>query len=307
MHLRYDEDFVEAAVTRCASGARPGVPALQITRFHRQRERLYALLDPDERNTAFFKLHLDWFREWGLETLLTERLAEFPLLPGALSILAFRQSRRKNEDGAELYVNEAGVCSGVVAMSPERFEREPALAAFLRHELTHLQDMIDPAFAYVPELPLRGVSISQHRLARERYRLLWDITIDGRLTRANRPTVASREQRWAEFARAFAFWPEAKQQATFLAFWAATAPTHRSLAELVGDPRELRSASGPRPGGLCPLCGFPTFDWSGEIPLTPEIAAAIQAEFPTWTDGQGACARCLEIYQVLGAQLPAVV
>ena len=69
MQLRYDEDFIEAAAFLCTSGRRKGVPSLQIARFHREREKLYAILDPDERNTAFFKLHLDWFREWGLEKL----------------------------------------------------------------------------------------------------------------------------------------------------------------------------------------------------------------------------------------------
>ena len=66
MQLRYDEDLVEAAVFVRASGTGRGIPRLQLARFHREREKLYAILDPDARNTAFFKLHLDWFREWGL-------------------------------------------------------------------------------------------------------------------------------------------------------------------------------------------------------------------------------------------------
>ena len=80
MQLRYDEDFIEAAVFLCASGRRKGVPSLQISRFHREREKLYGILDPDERNAAFFKLHLDWFREWGLELPLTRMLDEFLLV-----------------------------------------------------------------------------------------------------------------------------------------------------------------------------------------------------------------------------------
>jgi hypothetical protein len=78
MQLRYDEDFVEAAVFLCASGRRKGVPALQISRFHRQREKPYSIADPDDRNAAFFRVHLDWFREWGLEADLRAVLAEFP-------------------------------------------------------------------------------------------------------------------------------------------------------------------------------------------------------------------------------------
>lgn len=348
MPLRYDEDLVESTVTLCTSGRCQGVPSLQIARFHREREKLYSILDPDARNAAFFKLHLDWFREWGLEKLLSDPLKEFPLLPGALHVLAFRQARAKNDEGAELYVNESGQRSGVIALRPERFVAwpnlqrrnadlsplqpansevgpscpEPAeartakrdesrapgtLAGFLHHELTHLQDMVDPAFGYVPELPVPSVSVSQHRLARERYRMLWDITIDGRLTRAGRATVATREQRAAEFSRGFSFWPEPKQQAIFESLWSASAPTHRALAELVCDPRELGSVAGPRPGAPCPLCGFPTFDWADEKQLGAAVTTAIHAEFPHWASAQGACGRCLEIYQVLGAQSPVVV
>ena len=65
MQLRYDDDFVEGAVFIRASSRRHGPPSLQVRRFHGAREKLYAILDPDERNTAFFNLHLDWFREWG--------------------------------------------------------------------------------------------------------------------------------------------------------------------------------------------------------------------------------------------------
>ena len=67
MHLRYDEDFVETAVFLCTSGRRRGTSSLQIARFNREREKLYSILDPDERNSAFCRLHLEWFREWGLD------------------------------------------------------------------------------------------------------------------------------------------------------------------------------------------------------------------------------------------------
>ena len=42
MQLRYDEDFIEAAAFLCTSGQRKSVPSLQIARFHREREKLYA-------------------------------------------------------------------------------------------------------------------------------------------------------------------------------------------------------------------------------------------------------------------------
>ncbi len=307
MHLRYDEDFVEAAVHLCTTGRRNGVSSLHIARFSREREKLYDILDPDDRNNAFFRLHLAWFREWGIEKLLTDPLKEFPLLPPALKLLAFRKAHGKNDDGTELYVNEAGERSGVVAMRPERLERGPELAAFLRHELTHLQDMVDPAFGYLPDLPVSGPSLNQHRLARERYRLLWDVTIDGRLTRRSRDTIATKDQRWTEFAAGFAFWPEARQREVFDSLWTNPAPAHRILEELVCDPRQLQSTSGPRPGAPCPLCGFPTFAWATVATLAEQALSAIRSEFPHWTPEQGACARCSDIYRVNRRQTPIAV
>ena len=298
MQLRYDEDFVEEAVRLCAVGRREGIASLHIARFNRAREKLYEILEPDERNAAFFVLHLEWFREWGLEGLLTEALKEFPLLPKSLHILAFRKSRGKNDEGAELYVNETGNRSGVVAMRPERFAQESQLKTFLRHELTHLHDMVEPAFGYLPELPTFGTSVNKERLARERYRLLWDVSIDGRQVRAGRNAPATKDQRWSEFTTVFGFWPEVRQRDVFESIWNAPTPTHRMLADLVSDPRQLQTGNGPQPGAPCPLCGFPTFAWASPERLTESAVSAIRTEFPRWTPEQGACARCSEIYRL---------
>jgi len=297
MHLRYDEDFVEAAVRLRTSGPHQQVPSLLVARFHRERERLYDIRDPEERNAAFFRLHLEWFREWGLERLLTEPLNEFPLLPNALKVLAFRRSRGKNDEGTELYVTETGARTGVVAVRPEHLVRERGLGAFLRHELTHLHDMVDPAFGYFPELVDSGPFLNQHRLARERYRLLWDVSIDGRLSRRGCGTIATRDQRWWEFAGAFTAWTEAKQRDVFESLWTNPAPSHRVFLELVCDPCQLRAAPGPWPGAPCPLCGFPTFAWADASSLPHDTERAIQAEFPQWTLKQGACARCAAIFR----------
>ena len=302
MQLRYDEDFIEAAAFLCASGRRKGVPSLQIARFQREREKLYAILDPDERNTAFFKLHLDWFREWGLEKLLTDLLKEFPLLSEKLSVLAVRKTRgKKDDEGAELYVNDAGRCSAILALRPESFERDAALRDYVRHEFTHLSDMLDPAFGYAPTLDLPGLNGAQHRLARERYRLLWDITIDGRLTAAGHTPMAAREQHAAAFARGYSFWPEDRQAETFESLWRNTAPRHAEFLALIADPRGLREAHRPAPGGSCPLCDFPTFTWADAEALLPQIKARVTAEFPAWSPEQGLCGRCLETYQAAAA------
>ena len=297
MQLRYDEDFIEAAAFLCASGRRKGVPSLQIARFQRERETLYAILDADERNTAFFKLHLDWFREWGLERLITDLLKEFPLLSRRLRVLAVRKTRNKNDEGAELYVNETGQRNAILALRPESFERDAALRDYVRHEFTHLSDMLDPAFGYAPTLDLPGLNGAQQRLARERYRLLWDITIDGRLVAAGHTPMAAQEKHAAAFARGYSFWPQDRQHETFIALWQNPTPRHVEFLALIADPRGLREAHRPAPGASCPLCEFPTFTWADADALLPEISERIKAEFPIWSSEQGLCGRCLETYQ----------
>lgn len=299
MQLRYDEDFIEAAVFLGASGRRKGVPSLQIARFHRERERLYHLLDPDERNTAFFKLHLEWFREWGLEQPLNDVLKEFPLVREQLAVLAVRKTTGKNDEGAELYVNEAGQRTGMLALRLERLINAAPLRDYLRHEFTHLHDMLNPAFGYSPALELPGLNAAQKRLARERYRLLWDITIDGRLTAAGHTPMQSRGQHAASFRRGYSFWSEQKQVDTFNVLWQRHTPRHTELLALIADPRGLRDAHRPEPGASCPLCDFPTFSWADAGLLAAEILACIRAEFPAWSPAQGLCGRCLESYEAL--------
>jgi hypothetical protein len=62
LQLLYDEDLVESVILFYASGRRMGVPPLQIRRFHHEREKLYSLPDPEERNAAFFRPHTSWLQ-----------------------------------------------------------------------------------------------------------------------------------------------------------------------------------------------------------------------------------------------------
>lgn len=306
MQLRYDEELVEAAVFLCASGGRATVPSIQIRRFHAEREKLYSILDPEERNAAFYRLHLEWFREWGLERALLEVVEEFPLLLRQLAVLAFRKARRRSEEGAELFVSAETGRNAVVALLPERFADESSaraagglpLAPFLRHELAHVHDMLDPGFGYSPELPLRGPDRARERLIRERYRLLWNITVDGRLSRAGRVTLGSESSHRAAFDRAFDFWSESRRDEVFQRLWTGAAAQHEELLAYASDPREARHAAEPEPGAPCPLCGFPTFAWASAERLTEAVQTAIRREFPHWRPEQGACARCAEVFRV---------
>ena len=108
--------------------------------------------------------------------------------------------------------------------------------------------------------------------------------------------MQAREQHAAAFARGYSFWPEEKQAETFDSLWHNATPRHAEFLALIADPRGLREAHRPAPGGSCPLCDFPTFTWANAEALRPEITTRITAEFPAWSVEQGLCDRCLETY-----------
>lgn len=298
MRLLLDDDLVEAAVFRAATRRRD-LPAPAIRRFHAAREQAYGALDPDERNTAFARVHRAFFREWGLEAILLQALERFPLLAQTLHACAFRSARAASDEGADLYVNPEGERHAIVALTPSRIESTAAAAPFLNHELQHVHDMVDPAFGYAPDLPGDPLTPLRQRLVRDRYRLLWNITVDGRLTHRGLPTLANRDRRLADFSRAFAFLTEA--DALFSELWERPQPTHHRLLELAHDPRGMSEAKANVPGAPCPLCGFPTFAWADATLLSSEILGRVRRDRPEWTPADGLCQRCAEVHVAAGA------
>ena len=308
MKLLFDDDLIEGVVFLCASGKRRSVPPLQIRRYHAERERAYSILEPEARAAAFVDVNHSWFQEWGIEKWLADIAARFPMLERSLQVLAFRKARHRAEEGGELYVNADHDRHGIVALSPERFAESEWLPAFLHHELMHLSDMVDEAFGYSPDLSRAGGTASHLRLIRERYRLLWDVTIDGRLTQSGRATVATREQRRAEFERGFGFLDARKRASLFESLWTGSSPRHRDLVGIAGDPRELSETRSQAPGAPCPLCGFATFDWVDAKTLKATAVASIRREFAGWRSEEGICHRCSEIYEAnVGLELPATI
>lgn len=297
MTFLFDDDLVDGAVFLCASGKRPGVPALQIRRFHAERERCYAIPDPDDRAAAFARVQLAWFQEWGLDEALRLAVGRFPALKSGLTTLAFRQARGRNDEGAELYCNADGAQQGIVALNPTRFAAAAELTRFLHHELAHLADMVDESFGYSSVLDGTAQTASQQRLVRERYRLLWNVSVDGRLTRRGLGTVADEPRRRGEFDRGFAFLEKARRQTIFDNLWSGQIAGHVDLLAIASDPRGLHEQYAPVPGAPCPLCGFAAFQWVEMATLQAAARKRIRTEFPDWHGDGSLCARCAEIYE----------
>lgn len=299
---------MEATVALAAAGRHPGVSAKDMGAFHGARERCYGVANPDGRAEAFARFHRDWFVKWGLRGRLEGALSHFETLPGALAAIVFRRARTPRDEGVELYSNAGGERRGVFALRPDRLLAEPILVGFLNHELAILADMVSPDYGYLAELGHPGLTPSQERLSRERYRILWAIRADGGLERRGLTGSASRDRRRAEFDKAFGFLPAPRGSVVFEGLWDGTIGTHAGLVRIAVDPRGLGASREIVPGAPCPLCGFPAFAWARAAALRPEAVERIRVEFAEWRPEDPICARCGEIYDaVTGAEYPPTV
>lgn len=280
MNLTYDSDLIEGVVFLESRR----LPGLLAQRYHRARTKLYALPE-DDRADAFFQFHLDWFRSLGLEDRVLSALKQFPIIRQRAATLLVRKAVSKKDEGAELFVR-ADANNVAVALRSERFF-EPGFEQWLAHELCHISDMLDPSFAYEPEIRLPDAPPAELDLLRERYRVLWDITIDGRLNQ-------ERPKRLAEFQKAM----PALSEKRFDELWSKR-PSH---PELVALAKSVLVRAVKTPGAPCPLCKFPTFVWADAPPV-----GNIRQDFPHWLPEHGCCARCAELYSMHPLEQPATL
>lgn len=297
MRVCYDLDLVEGVVFLQVRRLQCGDGQLLALRYQHGRDELYEITDPDARNEAFYRFHLDWFRKLEFEQRLRNALRRFPNIEAQTDTLLVRKVVLKKDEGAELFARP-DARNIALALRCERF-LEADREVFLHHEFCHVADMLDPDFSYQPELQLPDAPPTELNLLRERYRVLWDITIDGRL-RQDR----EKPRRQEEFDRAFAHVADAQRQQTFQRLWNGPRPSHPELLALARSAhREGRNGA----GAACPLCHFPTFHWAEEGAFRHDIIAAIRRDFPRWLPELGACQRCLELYDTPAQQVPATL
>lgn len=297
-HL-YDPTLVEEAVFFAFK-----VPS-ESTRFHRERNLLYEIVDPEEREGKFRKLHLAWFIHLKLDDPIRRAVTEQPLLRSSVSRFVFAHAPRKREEGAELFVNtergdnEKERRTVMIFLRPESLLDPLKLLLFLRHELLHIADMLDPIFGYEPALPAAEGGPTHDRLVKDRYRVLWDVTIDGRMVRRGWAPAALRTDRLAEFAHAFpVFGPETEQ--LFSHFFDGESHNHAQLVAFAQNPRVASGLwhIGLYPGGRCSLCGFPTYSLEPEpVCLPAEVVTQIIRDFPDWCPSDGLCVQCADLYR----------
>lgn len=295
--LHYDPALVEKTVF-AALANHP-----RAAEFDGARQVIYEIADAEARDQAFQALHAKWFEELALGAPIADALGEQPLIGWNVAAGYIVCAIQAKQEGAELYVNDndASALRRTLRLTlrPTTLVDGAALQPFLRHELFHIADMLDGEFAYQPELPKSPDGPSYDNFITNRYRVLWDTTIHGRMARRGWLCPASREQMLGEFAAAFPMWGAAHER-FFEKIYGAERPCHAELARLASDPAAADDDAPPAGArqSHCALCRFPThaFEPAPEK-LADEVRAAIIQDFPRWLPELGLCTQCADLYR----------
>lgn len=289
LKLHIEPGLVEALVAAELQHAERSGDRATLHAYREFVEPLYERLAPDEREHAFARVHLVWFEQRGWREWFAARWAELSELDARATGLLLLAAPRKHDEGAVLGRDGTGIC---LRLMPTRFTNRPRLAAFVRHELLHAWDMLDPAFGYRIEPQETFTAANQ---VAERYHALWCAYVDARLTRRELEPLAELDAHQRDLMQVFPSL-SAEQFAELLQVFKTNALTHRDLYERARQAQGERTIT-PRPGARCPLCHFPTFDWAKDI--APQVAQVIHTDFPSWDVSLGACARCVERYELV--------
>jgi len=299
MLIEYHPKLVESAV---AAATRQDA-ALE-RRLHAVTDPLYALPPGPQREARFQQAYATFFSSLGLERVLTDLLDEQPLIGRLVDRCVVLAAGRTKDESAELFVKRgeqggpAQTRSLLIRVCPQSLLDGRRLRPLMGRELLHVADMLDGQFGY--RLESIGGPPSRQNLIRDRYRAVWDSYVEGRLLRAGKVCDSREQELWQAFLRAFGRHGEPPPRQAFDRVFSADELTHVQIFAWAADPDSLcgpGTGQAGRLGELCPLCGFPTFDWyefSAEGGAA--VAGVIAGRRPEWRPDRGACRQCAETY-----------
>lgn len=300
--LRFETRLAEEAVFRVIHSGR--VNHLLAARILGSRSQAYELLPGENRDAAFRAHSMRAFVGLGLDTVFVETLGEFPPL-SALAELRVLRARSRTEERAELFVrcddqSRATIRRGVIWLLVNRFLEQEATRHFVRREFFHLSDMVDERFGYHPDAVPRNAAPAMQSLIRDRFRVLWELSILGRLERGGRAPAGSCDTVRPVLDRVFQGFGSAYRDDIFCQVGSDDHPTQAGLIELADQTPAKVDGQWDRGGsqgrGVCPMCRFSTFDWM-ENPesIAHEGLETIRGMVPAWRPEDGICRRCHEL------------
>lgn len=288
--IRLEPELVEAVVLAELEQSETAGDGSLSREYHQLADPLYERVPPEERERAFDRINMNYFERLGFLGLLSTTWGEFPDLDSSARGLLVLTARGKHEEGAVIGKDGESVCLRIL---PFRFSNRRRLIAFLRHELLHAADMLNPAWGY------RLGSHSDREA--ERYRALWCASVDSRLALRGWDPLLSSQAHREDLDERFDSLPEARRTALFDAVRNGEPLTFPEMIAITQEAEALSPRLGRRPGARCPLCAFPTHSWAADI--EPVVAERIRSDFPDWQLKDGLCGRCAERYRLVQSSL----
>ena len=210
--------------------------------FRCERDPVYRVADAEEREGHFRSLHARWFRRLRLDAPVFDALRADPQVQRGCSRCVVVPARSARDEGADLHAARgAGGGAGpvlLIRLRPRTFLEPDRLARLLLRELLHVSDMLDPSFGYDPKAlaaPAGDAGTPVENLLRDRYRALWDASVDGRLVREGVLPPEVEDDRRREFLAAFPML-DSRAEEQFARFFHGPRPSHPELRAFAARP-----------------------------------------------------------------------
>jgi hypothetical protein len=284
--IELEPALVEESVLLASDSSSPATRR----RYRQERNAVYEITETEKRDAAFQELDARWFARLGLGTPLLRLLREFDSILARVSRCLVLPAGRSRDEGADLHDTREAMPALAVKLTPHSLAHFEGIAPTLRGELLHVEDMLDPAFDYQRDMPAPEGGAVYEKLLRDRYRVLWNTSVDGRLAARGQLAKGGEARRRQEFLATFSMLG-AEAETHFGRLFRGPRPPHQELLSFAG------SVEG-RAAGRCPLCRFPTARFRGEdAPLDARVDEAIHRDFPGWSPSQGICVQCADLYE----------
>ncbi len=219
--------------------------------LHLVIDRLYEIPDEEIRQREFVPVFREFFTKLGFDKLMTGLLCERPSISELIDRCIVREAPRKKAQSAELLIQEkidADSCTTntlIIQVCPQSFLETHGTSAIdsprvplvnlMRRELLHVADMLDNQFGYVRQ-SFAG-DPSKQNLQRDRYRILWDTYVEGRLEREKFGVDGKKKKLAQAFGRVFS----TDNDHVFDSIFDAPSLNHGNLMDWVHEPDLLRN------------------------------------------------------------------
>lgn len=211
--VTFEPSFIEEAVYLAVKRAENLGDLNLVESFYQQRNRMYEETE-EERENSFQRFYDEQFSKLGLASLFEQIFTEFTCLNDPSLVVVIRREWNQRAEGAELFVDR-GLKTVLVGIGTRRFLEPPILEAFLRHELMHISDMLDPEFRYEPDPELGGTHEIENNLIRDRFRILWDLYVSARIREKGFCELIPLERQRRNFDQAFSILDTDQREALF--------------------------------------------------------------------------------------------